>query len=429
MTIKTIIKKVLPLKSLRALFESDPREDPVINGLRGLAVIMVVVFHSLFTVYFIFKSQPELFQSYIDGFALPSRFLFGFDKAVDMFFMISAYILGKSLLVQANRQRLYIRKFYISRLFRIYPLFVLALILFSLGSWHLFEHDFWFNLIFIDNYMHNTIIPVGWSLSVEMQCYLVLPLIILIAHRTHLPIMFFTGLLVLSIAVRAYMALANPDVFHIPFHKILINPDIDYQYMNAMYYSTPSRVASFVIGLLWASIVLHPRWQQGCGLLAKGKILRRSLILICALLLLISLYFPVYDQLTWERWPILQKLNLFFVIFHRVIFTMALLGLILLSDSKVSLINRFLSNSFFRPFSKLAFPIYLFHFPVLVIAWLLVLNTTNIKTIVAISPLQTGAAAVIAIIIVVWVSLPLHYLIELKGIKLGRCINLKLGSS
>lgn len=426
MTITTKIKKLLPIKSLTTLVKPEKHEEPVIDGLRGLSVIMVVVFHSLFTVYFIFKSRPELFQTYIEGFVLPSRFLFGFDKAVDIFFMISAYLLGKSLLLQLNKQRLEIRQFYINRLFRIYPLFIVALIIFSLGSWHLFERDFWLNLIFVDNFMHNTIIPVGWSLSVEMQCYLLLPFVVLLAYKTQRPVMFFSGLLLLGVSLRAYMALQNPEVYQIPFYAILQNPKVDYLYMDVMYYSTPSRVASFIVGLLWASIVMHPRYQQVCIQLERRKAMANMLVGLCALLMLISFYFPVYDQLTWQRWPLLQELNLVFVIFHRFIFTLALLGLILLCSSKLSITNRFLSSSFFRPFSKLAFPIYLFHFPALVIAWLLVLQTTKIKSIVAITPMQTGMAAVIAMMIVVWISLPLHYLLELKGISLGRRINRRL---
>ncbi|MFQ3228978.1 MAG: peptidoglycan/LPS O-acetylase OafA/YrhL, partial [Reinekea sp.] len=342
------------------------------------------------------------------------------DKAVDIFFMISAYLLGKSLLRQASEQHIRIRTFYINRVFRIYPLFLLALLIFSLGSWHLFERDFWFNLIFVDNFMHNTIIPVGWSLSVEMQCYLLLPFVIILANKTNSPVLFFSALLVFAIALRAYMALQNPEVYQIPFYAILLNPEIDYQYMDVMYYSTPSRVASFVVGLLWASIVLHPRYRHVCNYLVKNKNLASMLAGICGILILISFYFPVYDQLTWERWPLLQELNFVFVSFHRFIFSLALLALILLSNGKLSLTNRFLSSRFFRPFSKLAFPIYLFHFPALVIAWLLVLQTTKIKTIVAITPLQTGMAAVIAMVIVVWISLPLHYLLEKKFINLGR---------
>ncbi|MDN3648886.1 acyltransferase [Reinekea marina] len=425
MTFKTITK-IVPVQSLKSLLQPHPKEDTLVDGLRGLSAIMIVIFHAMFAVYFLFKNRPELFQLYIEQFDFPLRFLFGFDKAVDIFFMISAYLLGKQLIGQARSKGIQARRFYLNRLFRIYPLFIIALILYSLGSWHLFERDFWFNLIFIDNFMHNTIIPVGWSLSVEMQCYLVLPLVIYLSEKSKYPVCFIAVLLLLSVGLRGWVALTHPEVYQVPFHSIFMNPSIDYQYMGQMYYATPSRLSSFIVGLLWAAIVMHEKFQHYYNRISQNRWFARPLILFCAMLMFVSLFFPIYDAKLWQHWPVLESINLYLVVLHRVAFAMALLIIILLVRKPTSLFVRLLSWRVLRVYSKLAFPVYLFHFPVLAISWLLVMQTTNLKSIEVVTPLQTAAAALIALILVAWVALPLHFLIEHKGIRFGQRLNQKL---
>jgi len=103
--------RLLPIKSLKGTLELKPHEDPFIDGLRGFSVVMVIAFHTLFAVHLAFKGQPEKFQAYLNQFPDWTHVIFGFDKAVDIFFMISAYLLGSSLMKQSQKGRVGIRTF------------------------------------------------------------------------------------------------------------------------------------------------------------------------------------------------------------------------------------------------------------------------------------------------------------------------------
>lgn len=152
-----------------------------LDGLRGIAALVVVVGHTIGAT----KAPP--------GIAGPS---------VQLFFVLSGYCLAASAL---RGNGLTDRaQFYIRRIFRIHPPFVAALLLAwsltliprsnpccdGLSSWILnFTHltmpaaDLVQYLGFPG--MARNLMPVGWTLEVEMIFSLLLPLMVLIAREGH----------------------------------------------------------------------------------------------------------------------------------------------------------------------------------------------------------------------------------------------------
>ena len=108
------------------------------------------------------------------------------EKGVDAFFLVSAVVLGLPLFKRLDYFNLNeALTFYKKRLFRIYPLFLIALIIYTITQWSYFGKYFFSNLFLINNLIpgERTIIPVGWSLLVEVQYYAVLPLLFLALSR------------------------------------------------------------------------------------------------------------------------------------------------------------------------------------------------------------------------------------------------------
>ncbi len=67
--------------------------------------------------------------------------------------MVSAYLLGGALMRETDRNgAITARDFYIRRLFRIYPLFLLGLAVYALGNPELAARNLIYNLLFIDNF-------------------------------------------------------------------------------------------------------------------------------------------------------------------------------------------------------------------------------------------------------------------------------------
>jgi peptidoglycan/LPS O-acetylase OafA/YrhL len=188
---------------------------PELDGVRGLAILLVVVWH-----YAVFPLQQQL------GSAVPFglRALRITASGVDLFFVLSGFLIG-GLLLDHRASPNYFKVFYTRRLCRIVPLYFLWLGLFFLllaavpalaGSAVLgtiFQQPFpsWSYLTFTQNLLMaraETFGPawlgVTWSLAVEEQFYLLLPLMVRFLGARRLPLAF--ALLVLAAPVHRAIA-------------------------------------------------------------------------------------------------------------------------------------------------------------------------------------------------------------------------------
>jgi peptidoglycan/LPS O-acetylase OafA/YrhL len=165
------------------------RRDPALDGLRGLAVLLVFIYH-----------YGGGLQS-----ADPAVRLFGyFTQAswigVTLFFALSGFLITGSLW-DAIGQRHRLRNFYVRRALRILPLYFAALLagaIFALARGATFSSlkplaifvFFLQDLPHLSAYALQSSSPLPlyhfWTLAVEEQFYLIWPLILLLAHsRRH----------------------------------------------------------------------------------------------------------------------------------------------------------------------------------------------------------------------------------------------------
>ena len=150
------------------------RTYPAIDALRGFAAVTVVIYHVI--AHFEWKSFPSI--PYV------TTWLKRGWMAVDMFFVISGFVIALSALnlLERNRSQ-YMREFCQRRLARIVPLHYLTCLAFTLfiAPALMFEPDFLFNalshLSFTHNWHYKTMGAIdgpNWSLGVEMQFYLLI---------------------------------------------------------------------------------------------------------------------------------------------------------------------------------------------------------------------------------------------------------------
>ncbi|HUD33330.1 MAG TPA: acyltransferase, partial [Variovorax sp.] len=146
-----------------------------INGLRAWAVVAVVLYH----------------------FGIPG--LHGGFVGVDVFFAISGFLMTGIVVQALERDRFSVWQFYLARARRIVPaLVVLCATLMALGWRLLLPSDYkalgthaWSSVAFMSNFKywreagyfdagsHDKWLLHTWSLAVEWQFYLVLPLVLL----------------------------------------------------------------------------------------------------------------------------------------------------------------------------------------------------------------------------------------------------------
>jgi peptidoglycan/LPS O-acetylase OafA/YrhL len=228
----------------------DPRfqdrlRQPGLDLLRALAIVVVVVYHA------------ALF-----GFKLPGRVdRFGWI-GVDLFFVLSGYLIGGQLLAPLARdQRINLGRFFTRRALRIMPAyFVVLAIYFLLPAWREYpdmSQPLWKFLLSVQNIaLHGgTAFSHAWSLAVEDQFYLALPFLLLFLYRRPRAAIIVPCLIVVGgIALRAFLAAQNPS----------LDGGVSFRAFQAwIYYPTWTRLDPLVFGVVLAAIEkFRPNWWQ-----------------------------------------------------------------------------------------------------------------------------------------------------------------------
>lgn len=227
----------------------DPRfrhrhRQPGLDLLRALAIVIVVVYHS------------GLF-----GFALPYDVQrFGWI-GVDLFFVLSGYLIGGQLFRQMQtRPGLNFGRFYARRALRILPAYLaVAAVYFSFPAWREFPHisPLWKFLVSVQNIdlQGGTAFSHAWSLAVEDQFYLFLPLLLLALSRSRRAAFLAPCLIVLGgLLLRGLLA------YHLPGS----NGGVSRRgYQMWIYYPTWTRLDPLVFGVTLAALErFRPGWWR-----------------------------------------------------------------------------------------------------------------------------------------------------------------------
>src|SRR5712691_8951390 len=94
---------------------------PVLDGLRGIAILLVLLWHGFFSIPF--KSKVLLRLAAIGKLSW---------SGVDLFFVLSGFLIG-GILLDAKDSPRYFQTFYARRAYRILPLYTVALGIYLLG--------------------------------------------------------------------------------------------------------------------------------------------------------------------------------------------------------------------------------------------------------------------------------------------------------
>jgi len=152
--------------------------------MRALAILGVVAFHSMI-------QMPEVAFEVRD--TLLGRCLLRGGMGVDLFFVLSGYLIGGQLLRQGlEGGGIRFGEFYVKRFFRIFPAYYLVLVLLCAVVVHQPFYDTilrgtdpgealrgaWANALYLNNYTGSRLMPWSWSLAVEEHFYLVIPLLL-----------------------------------------------------------------------------------------------------------------------------------------------------------------------------------------------------------------------------------------------------------
>src|SRR5262245_30496387 len=165
---------------------------PALDGLRGLAILLVLLVHTYYPAGGIARHQSTLDRACLHVCGL------GWC-GVDLFFALSGFLIT-GILLQAKGGEDALRNFYLRRALRIFPLYYLVVLarLFILPgrafdpwestSYLLYFSNFWRSAHLAVTPFDNFVGPT-WSLAVEEQFYLLWPLLVFLLSRRSLLIL------------------------------------------------------------------------------------------------------------------------------------------------------------------------------------------------------------------------------------------------
>ena len=186
----------------------DGDREPVLDGVRGLAVLLVLFHHLVYLSGIDRHFWPDL-QLF--------RLVYSSWLGVDLFFVLSGFLIT-GILYQAKGSPLFFRSFYGRRVLRIFPLYygflVFALVAFPLwlpteSTRNLLDHQGWYwsylSNVYVarEGWQEPSHLGHLWSLAIEEQFYLLWPLAVWALDRKwliRLAVACFVGALVLRYA-------------------------------------------------------------------------------------------------------------------------------------------------------------------------------------------------------------------------------------
>lgn len=304
-----------------------------LHGFRFFAALLVILTHLE-----LFKKRAGLVNHWDNSFFYEAG-----SAGVDFFFVLSGFLITSLLLKEIDENgKINLKKFYMRRILRIWPLYYLILLLcyfvipnigifyfegYSEGIFDNFWEKFWLSFFFLPNaslYIY-TNIPYAaplWSVGVEEQFYLFWPFILLIFPKN---IRTFLGFIFAFILIKAFLLLLNKfQVFE---------PDLFEKFKN---FIVATRMECMGLGCLGAWLIYK---QQ-----KFSKYLSSNFFLILTLFTVPFIFF--YAK------------NLFEL--HHIFFSICFLVIILNGATNPKTIINFESN-FFIVMGNISYGLYLWH--------------------------------------------------------------------
>ena len=305
---------------------------PHVDGLRAIAVLAVVFFHAGF-------------ESFGGGFV-----------GVDVFFVISGFLITKMIVVQEHRFSLI--RFYERRARRILPALVIVVVFCSVVAYVLFMPKefaafgksvaatallssnmlFWSETGYFDAPPELKPLLHTWSVAVEEQFYLLYPLLLILCRR-YLGgrwILLLLPACLLSFAASIWMTRRTPE---------------------AAFYLAPSRAWEFLLGCLLA-VEAIPRlsnrlWREGLSLFGIALI--------------------AWSVFTFSQYMLFPGLNALVPCLGAAI-------LIAVAGDKDTVVGRILASGPLVFIGLISYSLYLWHWPIFVFARYIVMDQLSLQT-------------------------------------------------
>ncbi|WP_372757964.1 acyltransferase family protein [Mariniflexile sp.] len=302
-----------------------------IDAIRGIAIIMVVMRHAGQQG---FVESPHFFSV-----------LLGLGSSgVQLFFIASAFTLFRSYKNRSLIENNPIGNFFIRRLFRIAPVYYLAILYYifheSLGARYwlgtqpiISNYNTISNMLFLHGFSPhwiNTLVPGGWSIAVEMMFYAIFPFLFFYIKTINDAFKFLTASLIFKLVFQEILS----------YYQLMPS---DFLWREYLFYYFPCQLPIFALGIIMFFLI-----QNGKSINLVSNKLKLIVLLLLPLQIGTALDFLFLNHIVF---------GIIFVVFG-----------VLLSKGYFKL----LTIPIIRYIGKISYSMYIFHF--IVISWLAKFN-------------------------------------------------------
>jgi len=326
-----------------------PKYRPDIDGLRAIAVLAVVIFHAF----------PNLLKGGFIG--------------VDIFFVISGFLISTIILSGLEKDSFSFIEFYSRRIKRIFPALILVLTASFVFGWFALLADeykqlgnhivggagfvsnffLWKESGYFDNAAETKPLLHLWSLGIEEQFYIVWPLLLWFAWKQRLNRLTIT-LIIFSISFFLNINTVETDAtaaFYSPqtrFWELLIGSILAYITLSqSVSQSVSQKVKQTFDGFLdiYIGLIVYAQAPE-----INGGTRRNLQSLLGAVLIVVGILIINKQKFFPDWWALLPTIG----------------AVLIISAGMKAWFNRVvLSNRLFVWFGLISFPLYLWHWPLL----------------------------------------------------------------
>jgi peptidoglycan/LPS O-acetylase OafA/YrhL len=312
-----------------------------LHGLRVIAIVSVVAYH----VTWIFMGEQRI---WLDPtfFAQSLTVFFG----MDLFFVLSGFLIGSILLRSSQLGASHLRRFYLRRVFRTFPSYYLVLTVLAVAfplTAHQRHHlpiEYVYGTNFLPLERGQTVMFWGWSLGLEEQFYLTVPLLFVLLRRLRddrARIAVLTALMASALVIRLVIFYR-----HRPWNDGVL--------YGALYFRTHTRFDPLVAGILLA--VVHKRYGKDIARWLDAPF-HRALLALPALACLWLLLFPgMFGG---------REIQLVHVFAWGTVTSIMYLTSVPLALYGEGMVCRWLAAPVFRRMATVGYGVYLVHIPVI----------------------------------------------------------------
>jgi peptidoglycan/LPS O-acetylase OafA/YrhL len=314
---------------------------PALHGLRVIAIVSVVQFH----VTWIFAGEQGI---KLDGDWVASSLTVFFG--MDLFFILSGFLIGSILLRAIETQGTQnLRRFYVRRISRTFPSYyvVLTFLAVTMPLTAMQRAHLPWEYVYATNFMslrrEDIVMFWGWSLALEEQFYLTVPLLFFVLHKLRGD----RARLVLLVAIWLAALVMRIVIF------VKRAPWTDLALYEALYFRPHTRFDTLICGIVLAYV--HARYKDRITAWLRDPF-HRALVALPSLACLWLLVRP---------WMFGTKaVQLVHVFAWGSVTSIMYFGWLILLLHSDGWIQRLLSWEGFRRIATLGYGVYLVHIPV-----------------------------------------------------------------